>query len=152
MKTIILGMLMLATTLIAISCNNQSSTNNPEETHGQNDDHHHGMSGMSLNQGQKWMVNDEMKPHVHRAENHLNQYFQSNETDYKMLASKLKEENTGLIKSCTMDGQSHDELHKWLEPHMALINDLENAENLEEANDVLSKMKASFESYNQHFQ
>lgn len=145
-------MLVLATTLIAMSCNNESNTNNPEETNASHDHQHDEMSGIAMNQGQKWMVNDEMKPYIQRAENHLNQYFQSKDTDYKMLASKLKKENTGLIQSCTMDGQSHDELHKWLEPHMALIKDLENADNQEAANDVLSQMKASFETYNQHFQ
>lgn len=152
MKTIIYGMLMLATTLIAISCNNQSSTNNEAETHALHDDHQEDMSAITLNEGNKWVVNDEMKPYIQRAENHLNQYFESNSTDYKMLANNIKTENTGLIKSCTMDGQSHDELHKWLHPHMTLIEDLENAENLEEANDVLSQMKASFETYNQYFQ
>jgi hypothetical protein len=152
MKVTIYGILMLSTILLTVSCNNQSSTDNKEETHAPHDHQHDEMSGIAMNQGQKWMVNEEMKPYIQRAQNHLNQYFESNSTDFKILANNLKTENTGLIKSCTMDGQSHDELHKWLEPHMALIKDLENAENLEEANDVLSQLKASFETYNQYFQ
>ncbi|MBK8820487.1 MAG: hypothetical protein IPN49_15865 [Saprospiraceae bacterium] len=51
-----------------------------------------------------------------------------------------------------MDGKSHDELHKWLHPHMALIESLQEAENDYAANKIISELKSSFEIYNQHFQ
>jgi hypothetical protein len=37
-----------------------------------------------------------------------------------------------------MDGKSHDELHKWLHPHMALIESLQEAENDDAANKIIS--------------
>lgn len=51
-----------------------------------------------------------------------------------------------------MKGKSHDELHKWLYPYMALVDELNDAENENEANQVFQKIKESFETFNQYFQ
>lgn len=105
-----------------------------------------------LNNGEKWLVNDEMKPYVYEAEKVLSEYNESNSTEYKELAVVLKEKNTAVIKSCTMQGESHDELHKWLHPHMELVDKLEKADNVEEANETITQLNESFETYNQYFQ
>lgn len=104
---------------------------------------------IELNSGQKWMVNAEMKPYILEAEQILVQFDGS---DYKTLAEQLKTKNKGLIKSCTMQGRSHDELHKWLHPHMQLIEDLDNADSQEQANRIIGDIKASFETYHRYFQ
>ena len=98
------------------------------------------------------MVNAEMKPFLTESESILNTYISNGSTDFKTLAKELTDKNSGLIKSCTMDGKSHDELHKWLHPHMALIESLQEAENDDAANKIISELKSSFEIYNQHFQ
>lgn len=59
-------------------------------------------------------MNDEMKPFVAKGEGLVTTYLQSSQTNYNKLAQKLKDQNNQLIKSCTMKGKSHDELHKWL--------------------------------------
>jgi hypothetical protein len=82
----------------------------------------------------------------------LNQYIESKSQDYQNLAAQLKEKNSGLIKSCTMKGESHDELHKWLYPHIELIESLSKAESTEQANKFITDLQASFSTYNQHFQ
>lgn len=132
------------------STNEKSNNNRETATHQQNqqDDE----QTIRLNNGEKWLVNEEMKPFILEAENILTEYINNNLSDYKTLAEQLKEKNSGLIKSCTMKGESHDELHKWLYPHIELIESLSKAESTEEASEIIANLQASFLTYNQYFQ
>ena len=113
---------------------------------------HNSPASIELNEGARWLVNAEMKPFITESESILNTYIANGSADFKTLAKELADKNSGLIKSCTMDGKSHEELHKWLHPHMALIETLQEAENDDAANKIISELKSSFEIYNQHFQ
>lgn len=136
-----------------ISCKNNSETQSPEnttkiehtETEAQKSDQ------LTLNNNEKWLVNDEMKPHILKGEELVTLYIKENGTDYKQLAANLKEENSKLIKSCTMKGESHDELHKWLHPHLEIVSDLENATEIPQAQEIVQKLSASYETYHQFF-
>jgi hypothetical protein len=97
----------------------------------------------------KWIVNTEMTPFILEAEQLLLNYKGS---DYETLAEQLKTKNNGLIKSCTMNGKSHDELHKWLHPHMNLIETLDDAADKAEADKIIDQLKISFQTYNTYFQ
>lgn len=112
----------------------------------------HQKTDINLNNGEKWEVNSEMKPHIEKGNKLLNDFVSQQEKDYLKLADNLKEQNNALIQSCTMKGESHDELHKWLHPHMKLTEDLSNAKDMNEAKSIISKLENSFETYNTHFQ
>jgi hypothetical protein len=101
--------------------------------------------------GQRWKVNEEMKPHVEQGMAILNNFLSKEGGSHKQLADDLKEQNNNLIRSCTMDGQSHDELHKWLLPHIELVKELSEAESEQEVTDVLNRLKASYDVYTAHF-
>ena len=120
--------------LFAMSCNNP--TNQKE-------------IAIELNDGQKWKVNAEMTPHILDGEKILNEYDNS---DYKALAKELKAKNDSLIKSCTMNGASHDELHKWLHPHMGLVKELGKAKDEEKASPIIKQLKESFHTFNTYFE
>lgn len=105
--------------------------------------------GIELNDGQKWEVNQEMKPPLERSEIALDKY---DGKEYEILAEQLKANNDELVKSCTMKGKSHDELHKWLHPHIKLTNALLEAQNEKEADQIIQKLKTSFDTYHQYFQ
>lgn len=109
-------------------------------------------TSIELNDGARWLVNAEMKPFTTESESILNTYMANGSADFKTIAKELADKNSGLINSCTMDGKSHEELHKWLHPHMALIESLQDAESNDAANKIISELKNSFEIYNQHFQ
>ncbi len=132
----------------ATSCKNNANHNH-DQTHSDAADH---QVVIELNDGAKWAVNAEMKPFILESESKLNTYVANASTDYKTLAKELTDKNSGLIKSCTMDGKSHDELHKWLHPHMALIESLQDVDNADAADKIINELKSSFEIYNQHFQ
>lgn len=109
-------------------------------------------SDINLNNGEKWQVNAEMKPHIKKGNELLTGFMAAKNKDYKNLAENLKTQNNRLIKSCTMKGESHDELHKWLHPHIELIEKLSKAENNEEAEAIIFKLQKSFENYEHYFQ
>jgi hypothetical protein len=132
------------------STNEKSNNNRETATHQQHQ--HDDEQTIRLNNGEKWFVNEEMKPFILEAENILTEYINNNLSDYKTLAEQLKEKNSGLIKSCTMKGESHDELHKWLYPHTELIESLSKAESTEEASEIIANLQASFLTYHQYFQ
>ena len=109
-------------------------------------------TGLELNNGQKWKVNEEMKPHIEQGRLLLIAFLKEDGADHRQLAEDLQEQNSKLIKSCTMDGASHDELHKWLHPHLELVKELKHAETEAEVSEVTDQLEASYGLYDQYFQ
>lgn len=128
---------ILTLTLLASSCNNSANQNHSTDP------------VIELNNGQKWKVNEEMTPFILAGYKILNEY---SGTDFRALAKQLKSENNSLIKSCTMDGKSHDELHKWLHPHLELVDELKNAESEQKATEIIASLKKSYQAYNAYFE
>lgn len=150
MKTVKTSLMVITTLLYVWGCTNQT------KTEGKSDHSDAGSTtiapgGLKLNSGEKWLVNEEMKPFIEEAERILYEFVDDKSTDYKALASKLSEQNSGLIKSCTMKGESHDELHKWLHPHMELIQSLEQESDSHRAETIVRNLKVSLETYHQYF-
>lgn len=57
-----------------------------------------------------------------------------------------------LIESCTMQGESHDELHKWLHPHIELIQKLADAKDPQVAEAIVGQIEQSFQTYQNYFE
>ncbi len=112
----------------------------------------HQESKLSLNNGEKWKVNTEMKPFIDKETALLNNFIAKMDTDYLKLAKNLKVENNNLIKSCTMKGESHDELHKWLYPHIQLIDSLSKTNDPENAKLLVDQIDQSFKVFNNYFE
>ncbi len=131
--------------IVILGCNNNSKVSeNPFQDEKS--------PAIELNGGQKWIVNEEMKPYINKAKSLTNDYLQNKSTDYVTLAQQLKKQNDQLIKSCTMDGKAHDELHKWLHPHMILVSHLEKAETAAKADAIVLSIKDSFETFERYFE
>lgn len=125
--------------------------NEPEEAdEHQHDDH--GSEAIELNDGKKWTVNAEMKPFIANSEKLVTDYKQSGSADYRKLAEQLSAENDKLIKSCTMEGKSHDELHKWLHPHLELVKQLKEVSEQRHADAVVSNLETSFKDFHTYFE
>src|SRR5690606_35632028 len=97
-KVFVLGM----SVLFLWSCNNTSEKTTEKQETENHAEHQHNESSetIELNDGDKWLVNEGMKPYVMKGEELVNSYIQNNQTDYKALAQQLKEQNGQLIKSC----------------------------------------------------
>ena len=148
-KVIVFGMGIM----LLWSCNNSTEKSTAhQETESHAELHHdENLEAIELNIGEKWLVNEEMKPFVLKGEELVNTYIQDGKTDYKTLSEQLKNQNSQLIKSCTMDGKSHDELHKWLHPHIELVKELENETDATKANEIVSKIQYSYQDYHKYF-
>ena len=106
---------------------------------------------LMLNNGNKWQVSEAMKPYIQQGEMLVTAYINNNAGDYTTLATQLKEQNSLLIKSCTMTGTAHDELHKWLYPHLGLVKQLEAA-TTDEAQAIIQDLQVSYQTYSEFFE
>lgn len=144
--------LLALASIMVWSCNNPDKT--PAEQHTTvQEPHQHDENVLAIetNNGGKWLVNEEMKPYVNKGEELVDTYLQSNQTDYKALAKQLKIENDQLVKSCTMKGKDHDELHKWLRPHLTIVDELEKQTDPTKANETVAQLQDSYQLYHQYF-
>lgn len=72
-------------------------------------------SSLSLNNGEKWIANEETTKGVRNMQTHMADYTQLNEPEEcKRLQSALQEEFNYIISKCTMKGEAHDQLHNFL--------------------------------------
>ena len=157
-KTFLLAVISFA----LFSCNNNKSEKTPvkeetvkieEEHHNNEKDHNHDADSepIELNNGEKWIMNTEMKPYVLKGEELLLAYNKTNQTDYKKLGKQIEEQNDHLIESCTMEGKSHDELHKWLLPHLELVEELEKEGDPAKAKKIVDDLGKSYQQFHMYF-
>lgn len=153
----ILGIGLFVLTLSACDSAPEKNSNSNAEKEQQHEMEHKDKESpktdnqISLNDGERWKVNPEMKPQLEASEKRLIAYRDNTETDYKTLAMELKSYNDQLIASCTMKGESHDQLHLWLHPHIKLVKALSEAKNEEEADSIIAELEISFEKYHKYF-
>ena len=114
-------MLVVCSGILLAGCGNNPSQQGNADIEDSLESHQHDTQKIELNSGEKWNVNAEMKPFVIKGEELVSNFLKNNQSNYHELAGQLKEQNNHLIKSCTMEGKSHDELHKWLHPHLDLV-------------------------------
>lgn len=130
----------------------ESPKDSPSEEH---DHHNEAIEGIVLKNGEKWQVNAEMKPFLKEGASLVTRFLEKPAKeikDYTTLAANLKAQNDQLIQSCTMKGESHDELHKWLHPHLELVKALSEATDIEAAKEDVEKIKKSYSDFNIYFQ
>ena len=140
---------IIASAIIFGACNTVSDeNNNHKESHNQESVN---TQSIELNNGEKWTINKEMKPPIQEGENFLKEYISSQDTTFTELSEQLSEYNSTLIKSCSMTGKAHDELHKWLVPHISLVDSLGKVHNQNQAENLIKEISESFNTFNKHF-
>lgn len=146
---------LLAISCFIFSCNNTTNeeTKQPGEvtTH---EEHHHeaDTDSIILNKGEKWKVDEKMMTYIRSMESDVAGFSKAKPEDYKALAEKLKKNIDLLTSNCTMEGEAHDELHKWLLPFIELVDEFSKAANGNEAEEKFRHIKHSFETFNMYFQ
>ncbi len=113
------------------------------------EEHQHSESEtIQLNNGEKWKVDDNMMLHIRNMEKDVVHFDQEKSTNYSLLAEKLKTNIDILTSNCTMKGQAHDELHKWLVPYIELVDSFSK----EKSANQFTEIQNSFKTFNQYFQ
>lgn len=103
-----------------------------------------------LNEGQKWKVDADMLAIIRSMESEINNY--TDTIDFEQLSLLLSQGVDSLTTNCTMTGQAHDELHKWLLPYIDLVNETKKASKKEEQTEVMEKLRTSFGTFNMYFE
>jgi pyridoxal biosynthesis lyase PdxS len=93
-----------------------------------------------------------MLVHIRNIEKDISGVANTEEKDYKLLAKNLQHHMDLLTSNCTMKGQAHDELHKWLLPYIDLVNVFSETTNKQELVVKFKQIQASFLTFNQYFQ
>ncbi|MFT6923499.1 MAG: hypothetical protein ACJA1C_002514 [Crocinitomicaceae bacterium] len=144
--TIVLGLALLFS-----SCANEKDKETPKQNPVHSEHDHGTEESIELNDGEKWVVVDEMMGHIKNMGTDIKQFEVQTNGDYNDLAVKLEGNLDLLTSSCTMTGKAHDELHKWLLPYIDLVKELSTAENDTEAEQAYKEIQSSFETFNTYF-
>ena len=148
---------------LAISCKETKKENSPrtENTNETvNHDSHDGspqelgnswVNEIVLDNGIKWRANKETTDNVLAMLKLVDQNRASTTDDYKKLGNSLNEVKNTLIKECTMEGASDDNLHVWLHPLIEKIELLQNTEDTGEGAQLVSNIKTHVEGYFDYF-
>jgi len=107
-----------------------------------------------LNNGKKWVVVPEMMKFLKNMDYAVVEFDKKEnptKEEYQNLAVLIDKNIRDLTANCTMKGQAHDELHKWLVPFMTLSTAFDEAEKIENLKDVYLKIKASYKTFNTYF-
>lgn len=144
--------IIISSIILIIACNNQTEKKEVKEAPIAAIIKHIESNAIALNNGEKWKLDDKMLVHIRNMENDINSFKNTSNSDYKELAKKLQSNLDLLTSNCTMKGQAHDELHKWLLPYIDLVNVFSKTTNKQELVVQFKKIQSSFLTFNQYFQ
>lgn len=107
--------------------------------------------GIELVKNEKWNVKPEMMVHIRNMESDIKSLDHKNTNAYHELGQKLDEHIGLLTSNCTMKGQAHDELHKWLVPFIGIVDELNEASTKEKQLMSYKALTKSFLEFNRYF-
>ena len=143
MKSLIMT-LLISLSMIIVACSSEKKDSSAESTATN-------IYNIELDGDQKWKVDKVMLQHIRNIEEEINEFSEVGDQSYNNLAVSLDEHIQLLTSNCTMSGQAHDELHKWLLPFIDLVDELSKAGSTNEKADVYSRMTVSMVQFNIYF-
>lgn len=165
MKKTLLSIAMMA--FILSSCNNKKEEAVIEETtqeqvevvsHEDHDTHQASsvlnndwMNEIQMDNGSQWAANIETTDGVNDMLKLISESKTETVEDYLGLANKLNERKNTLVKECTMEGPSHDNLHVFLHPLIEKINVLLETKTTEEGATALNSIEDNLNAYTTYF-
>src|SRR5680860_482143 len=127
-KTAILG-LVLSISLLGCKETQKEETTITEQTAAEHKEYSHGdqnnwMNQIQLDNRSKWKANIETTEGIQAMSSRIAEDESISIKHYKKLASDLNDLKNNIIKDCTMEGESHDNLHVFLVPLIDKIDAL----------------------------
>ena len=130
---------------------NKASTSQLDSVSSKDEHHHEASEAILLNGTEKWKVDENMIVHIRNMEAEILAFDAANNSNVQALANKLAESLDLLTSNCTMKGQAHDELHKWLLPYIELVDEIKEKGNASNGDMYHQKLKDAFEQFNLYF-
>ena len=109
------------------------------------------ISEIQNDNGAKWQADTTTNDGVQKLQNTINSQSPSTLEEYHKLAEQLNEEKNFVVKNCTMEGPSHDNLHIWLHPLIEKINSLLKVETVEDASKIRQSIEENINAYTTYF-
>lgn len=134
-------------------CNNtvEQEVSDTKESNPHAKHEHDETKDIVLDNGEKWVVDAEMMIHIRNMEKDIEAFKTSEEKNYNVLASQLESNIELLTSNCTMEGQAHDELHKWLIPYIETVEAFSESTKDNGAAEQLEYIEKYFMTFNQYF-
>jgi len=109
------------------------------------------MSEIELDNGKKWDANIETTDGVNAMLGYIDEMAPTTVAEYHELALKLNDEKNIVIKECTMEGPSHDNLHVFLHPLIDKIAALGKVSTAEQGAKVTETILENLNAYKNYF-
>jgi hypothetical protein len=126
----------------------QTAVENKEDSHG---DQNNWMGQIQLDNGSKWKANIETTEGIQAMSSRIAQDESNSIKHYKNLASDLNDLKNNIIKECTMEGESHDNLHVFLVPLADKIEALGELNSVHEGAVITRDIRKHLEVYFNYF-
>ncbi len=102
--------------------------------------------------GKKWKVDEGMMVTIQLIASEVKSFQGKTIDDYKTYSTNLSNLIAELTSNCTMKGQAHDELHKWLVPFIHLSKDLKKSEDIAELTKIDGELKSEIIIFGDYFE
>ncbi|WMJ73638.1 hypothetical protein RCC89_10755 [Cytophagaceae bacterium ABcell3] len=107
---------------------------------------------INLNGDKKWKIPDHMMTHINLIKEDIRNFEGRSEEDYALLSQNIDKNIDELTKECSMEGQAHEELHKWLAPFIKSTQELSSAQDIQHASHELRRLRTALEEFNFYFE
>lgn len=107
---------------------------------------------MQFNEGGKWKANLETTRGVNNMMEIVEGSKPGTVDDYHGMATKLNDEKNIVVKECTMEGASHDNLHTFLHPLIEKIDALGKVQKTEEGAKLQHSIHENLKWYFNYFE
>lgn len=141
--------------ILATGCNQRHADEHDHSHHADSEasDHHHDDGRpLELNDGEKWIADDHTLTVVEDMKSEVSGFDSAGEKDYRVLAESLTRKLNLLIAGCTMTGEAHDQLHKWLVPLMENVKQLTVAETEADASQQVNDIDNALDVFGHYFE
>jgi hypothetical protein len=100
---------------------------------------------------QKWVIDEGMRVSIDSIDLRLTAFNGETMEHYKELSTDLSHHTKTIISSCTMKGQAHDELHKWLIPFINLRKELDSISDPTQGNEITTELTSEITIFKTYF-
>ena len=106
------------------------------------------LEGLTLNNNEKWVANEETHMGMKRIDSILKN---NTSSSGKLLGNALSKQTSYIIKSCDMEGEAHDQLHVVLVPILEEITDIKDVKNSLDVEKKVTTLRRLTATYFQYF-
>ena len=111
-----------------------------------------GQLSLSLNEGAKWQLDANTRTVFAETRTTLKGAKPTTLEEAHSLAATLQEQQGRLIRGCTMEGSSHDELHVFLQAWIPGVKALGESGTLSESQAQLATLRGYMDALDKHFE